>query len=48
MDTERSKNKIDLPSFTDISMAAQRLVGIIHCTPLFESLKINKKLGAKT
>lgn len=47
MDTERSKNKIDLPSFTDISMAAQRLVGIIHCTPLFESLKINKKLGAK-
>ena len=47
MDSSGSKDRVNLPSFPDISIAAQRLVGIIRHTPLLESPFVNKKLEAK-
>ena len=47
MDSSGSKDRVNLPSFPDISIAAQRLVGIIRHTPLLESPIVNKKLEAK-
>ena len=47
MDAAGSKDRVNLPSFPDISIAAQRLVGIIRHTPLLESPIVNKKLEAR-